>query len=70
MPLSLDPLNAVGFGAPHPNTVLGAIRAELAIRLASALDTSPEFWLNSQQAVDVHSARRKIRDLPDALLMS
>ena len=46
------------------------IRAELAIRLASALDTSPEFWLNAQQAVDVHSARRKIRDLPEAILMS
>ena len=45
-----------------------AIRAELAIRLASALNTSPEFWLNAQQAVDVHSARGKIRDLPEAIL--
>ena len=46
-----------------------AIRAEFAIKLASALKTSPEFWLNAQQAVDVHSARRKIRDLPEALLV-
>ena len=25
------------------------------MRLAGALDTSPEFWLNAQQAVDVIS---------------
>ena len=30
-----------------------SIGAELAMRLAGALDTSPEFWLNAQQAVDV-----------------
>ena len=47
-----------------------AIRAELAIRLASALNTSPEFWLNAQQAVDVHGARRKIRDLPESIVMN
>ena len=45
-----------------------AIRA--AGRLASALNTSPEFWLNAQQAVDVHGARRKIRDLPESIVMN
>ncbi len=46
-----------------------SISAELAIRLARALNTSPEFWLNAQQAVDVFSARRKIRELPEPILM-
>ena len=45
------------------------ISAELAIRLARALNTSPEFWLNAQQAVDVFNARRKIRELPEPILM-
>ena len=45
-----------------------SISAELAIRLARALNTSPEFWLNAQQAVDVFSARRKIRELPGPIL--
>ena len=47
-----------------------SISAELAIRLARALNTSPEFWLNAQQAVDVFSARRKIRELPEPILMN
>ena len=47
-----------------------SISAELAIRLARALNTSPEFWLNAQQAVDVFDALRKIRDLPEPILVS
>ena len=46
-----------------------SISAELAIRLARALNTSAEFWLNAQQAVDVFNARRKIRELPEPILM-
>ena len=46
-----------------------SISAELAIRLARALNTSPEFWLNAQQAVDIFNARRKIRELPEPILM-
>ena len=41
-----------------------AIGAELAMRLAGALDTSPEFWLNAQQAVDIHAARRRLKEVP------
>ena len=47
-----------------------SISAELAVRLARALNTSPEFWLNAQQAVDVFSARRKLRELPEPILGS
>lgn len=34
-----------------------AITAETALLLAAALDTTPEFWLNLQRAVDLHEAR-------------
>ena len=44
-----------------------SISAELAIRLARALDTSPEFWLNAQQAVDVFRARQNMRNLPEPI---
>lgn len=37
-----------------------AVTAEMALRLAKALSTSPEFWLNLQRGVDLHDARRRI----------
>lgn len=45
-----------------------AIGAELAMRLAGALDTSPEFWLNAQQAVEVRAARRRLKEVPKPLV--
>ena len=42
--------------------------AELAMWLAGALDTSPDFWLNAQQAVDVHAARHRLKELPKPLV--
>ena len=45
-----------------------SITAETAVRLAFALGTSPEFWLNAQQAVDLHRARKKIEALPEPLV--
>ena len=38
------------------------------MRLAGALDTSPEFWLNAQQAVDVFAARHRVNELPKPLV--
>jgi addiction module HigA family antidote len=37
------------------------VSAELAIRLAAALGTSPEVWLSMQQAYDLWHAQRKRR---------
>jgi addiction module HigA family antidote len=36
-----------------------AVTAEMAMRLAAALNTTPEFWLNLQQAADLEAARRR-----------
>ena len=45
-----------------------SISAEMAVKLGSALGTSPEFWLNAQQTVDIHQAKIKVRNVPDRLI--
>jgi addiction module HigA family antidote len=45
-----------------------SISAETAIKLSFALGTSPEFWLNAQQAVDLYYARKKIEAVPEPLV--
>lgn len=45
-----------------------SVSAEMAVKLASAFRTSPEFWLNAQQAVDVFRARQKIMRIPEPLI--
>lgn len=41
-----------------------SITAEMALRLSATFNTSPEFWLNAQKAVDLHKASKKIKNLP------
>ena len=40
----------------------------IAIKLGAAFDTSPDFWLNAQKAVDIYEASRHIGRLPKTLL--
>jgi addiction module HigA family antidote len=47
-----------------------SVSAEIAVKLASAFRTSPEFWLNAQQAVDVFRARQKVTKIPEPLIQS
>jgi len=47
-----------------------SITAEMALKLAAALKTSPEFWLNAQKAVDLYQATKKIKTLPKPLKAS
>lgn len=50
------------------------LSAEIAVRLAMVLRTTPETWMRMQQAVDLWEARQdagkfeKVRPLPKALL--
>jgi antitoxin HigA-1 len=44
-----------------------SVTAEMAIKLGAALRMTPEFWLNAQQAVDIHRATRRIRKVPAPL---
>ena len=45
-----------------------SISAEMAIKLSSTFGTSPEFWLNAQQAVDIYRAKKRIRKAPEPLI--
>ncbi|MDA2937969.1 HigA family addiction module antitoxin [Acidobacteria bacterium AH-259-A15] len=38
-----------------------SVTPEMAIRLAHAFDTTPDFWLNAQKAVDIYKADQKLR---------
>lgn len=44
-----------------------AVTAEMALRLARVLSTSPDLWLNLQRDVDLWRARRAQRDEINAL---
>lgn len=41
-----------------------SVGAEMAVKLASSLGTSPQFWLNAQQAVDIYNAEKNIKHKP------
>ncbi|MFO7929435.1 MAG: HigA family addiction module antitoxin, partial [Candidatus Humimicrobiaceae bacterium] len=41
-----------------------SITAEMAVKLASAFNTSPQFWLIAQQAVDIYNALKIIKTFP------
>lgn len=45
-----------------------AVTAEMALKLGAAFKTSPEFWLNAQEAVDIYRASQRLTTLPTALL--
>jgi antitoxin HigA-1 len=54
---------AMGVSRFRINEVINGKRgvtAETALLLAAALDTTPEFWLNLQRAVDLHEGRRQL----------
>ena len=44
-----------------------SVSAEMALKLAAAFRTTPEFWLNAQKAVDLYVAAKKIRHMPKPL---
>ena len=45
-----------------------SVTAEMAIKLASTFGTSPQFWLNAQQAVDIYQATAKLEILPEPIV--
>jgi addiction module HigA family antidote len=47
-----------------------AVTAEVALKLAATFRTTPDFWLNAQKAVDLWTARSRLRRLPKPLVRS
>ncbi len=45
-----------------------SVTAEMAIKLASTFGTSPQFWLNAQQAVDIYQATAKLKIIPEPIV--
>jgi addiction module HigA family antidote len=45
-----------------------AVTAQMALKLAAAFRTTPEFWLNAQKAVDLYEAARSLTALPRPLV--
>ena len=39
----------------------------LALKLAAALNTTPDFWLNAQKAIDLYNVSRSLSNLPKPL---
>lgn len=46
-----------------------SVTASLALKLAATLNTTPEFWLNAQKAVDLFEATKDVGKLPRSLIM-
>ena len=44
-----------------------SITVPMAFKLAAAFQTTPEFWLNAQRAVDLHEIQKEIKKLPKPL---
>ncbi|RLA66604.1 MAG: addiction module antidote protein, HigA family [Epsilonproteobacteria bacterium] len=45
-----------------------SVSAEMALKLAAAFNTTPEFWLNAQRAIDLYNSQKEIKKLPNPLL--
>ena len=45
-----------------------SVTAEMALKLAATFNTSPDFWINAQSAVDIYEASKKLKKLPKNLL--
>lgn len=43
------------------------VTATLALQLGAAFETTPEFWLNAQKAVDLYRAEMELGSLPEPL---
>jgi len=44
-----------------------SVSPEMAARLGAALETSPDFWLNAQMAIDLWNSRGKLQKIPSLI---
>lgn len=47
-----------------------SVTVSLALKLAATFNTSPEFWLNAQKAVDIHKVSKNMGKLPKVLIVN
>ena len=41
-----------------------SLSAEMALKFAATFNTTPDFWLNAQKAMDLYRANKKLEQLP------
>jgi len=61
----------IGFDIKVINHIINnrsSITAEMAIKLSDTFNTTPDFWLNAQQAVDIYKASKSIKIHPEPLI--
>jgi len=64
--------NHIGYDVKVINRLINGrtgVTAFLALKLAAALNTSSEFWLNAQKAVDIYKASKSLPKLKAPLLV-
>jgi addiction module HigA family antidote len=64
---------ACGVSRKHISNIIhgrAAITSETAVRFATVLDTTPELWLNLQNAVDLYDAKQRLHAWKPAELHS
>ena len=44
------------------------VTPKMAMKLAAAFDTSPDFWLNAQKASDLYKAALEMKHMPPSLV--
>lgn len=44
-----------------------SITVSIALKLASAFQTTPEFWLNAQRVIDLYEASEELKELPSPI---
>lgn len=47
-----------------------SVTPEMALKLGSTFNTSPQFWLNAQQAVDIYRVMQKVKTFPDPIVQA
>jgi len=56
---------ATGISRKHLSRIVNGhvgISPQVAVKLATALDTTPELWLNAQRNLDLYDARESLRE--------
>ena len=44
-----------------------SVSAEMALKLSATFKTTPDFWLNAQNEIDVYKAQARLNELPKPL---
>jgi len=47
-----------------------SVTPEMALKLGSAFNTTPQFWLNAQQSVDIYRVMKKIKTFPHPIVQA